>query len=485
MSLSSTSSLSKEPDVRIEDCLRLAWGQGDLSWKLWPQQEPIYNAIRSLPKHTEPIVVLCARQFGKSFLGTLLAVEDCLRNPGVAVLVVGPTIDQTTAIVNQAMRNIISDAPEGLIRPSKSEGRWYVGKSELVVGGFDQRMASRKRGLTIFRIYIEEVVDSHPDEYLESVRSDLGPMLTHSKDASMIFLSTLPRVPDHPFIVHTIPAAKLKNAFYSYTINDNAQLSETQRRAIIERSGGVESIAFRREYLNEIIRDPTIVVVPPYNEKLHVADYDLPPYTNMQTMIDWGGVRDKTVALLMTYEYGSDTDLVWDEAVFEPNTPTSEIVRGIRKMEAGHTVTRCADAPGQIQVDLSTEHAFQVSAPYKNDWQANVNFMNERYQCGRVIIHPRCKFLRLSLQSGTLNKRRNDFERSEALGHCDALAAHMYGLRCLNRSNPWPQIQMERQVFQDKIVFKKPQEVPEAARALAPKSFIGGTSSKKFGTFRR
>ncbi len=450
-----------------------------MSYKLWDQQLPIYESIRGMPAHTDPIVVLCARQYGKSVLEALMATEDCIRNPGVAVLVVGPTIDQTIAIVNQSMTVIQGDAPPGLIKRAKAESQWYIGDSELIVGGFDVRMASRKRGRRLFKIYLEELVDSHPDDYEEAIRSDLGPALTHSKDASMIYFSTLPRIPDHPFITKTIPEAKLNGAFYSYTIDDNKALSLQQYEACVKRCGGRDTIAFRREYLNEVVRDPAIVVVPSFDKLRHVLQFNAPTSTKWQVVIDWGGVRDKTAALLMTYDFLSDCDLVWDEMVFGPNTPTSEIVKALKRWDREYEVeARVADTSGQTSVDLSQDHDYVVAMPQKADWQASINQMVARFAVNKVKVHPRCTFLAISLESGVLNRNKNDFDRSEALGHCDALAALMYGLRSLDRTNPWG----DRIGSRDhSFIWPKAPEQADIAEAVVGKTFGG---AKKFGTFK-
>ena len=90
----------------------------------WDQQLPIYEKVHMLGvEDATNIVMLCARQFGKSYLGALLAMEDCLRYPDSTVLIVGPTIKQTIDIVYQGVRKIQFDAPEGFVRRSKSESR--------------------------------------------------------------------------------------------------------------------------------------------------------------------------------------------------------------------------------------------------------------------------------------------------------------------------------------------------------------------------
>lgn len=474
--------------VTVEEVKHVLWRAGDLRWKLWSQQEPIYDGVRGLPRHIQHAVVLCARQFGKSYLGTLLAVEDCLRAKGSTVLVVGPTKEQTTDIVHQSIRAISEDAPPGLIRRSKSESRWYVGDSELVIGGFDAQNATRKRGRSLIKIYVEEVVDSNPDQYLESMRSDLGPALTHAKDAKMIFLTTLPKLTDHPFITETIPQAKLEDAFYSYTIDDNAALTPEQYEACVKRSGGRHSIEFRREYLNEIVRDANMMIVPDFDRTLHVKESQRPEHGHFATVIDFGGTRDKTVALQQVYDFKRDKLLFLDERAFDANTETKTIVTGIRDMERDiPEPTRWADCAGQLQIDLQHAHGFRVRLPLKDDWQASLNNMQLMFTQNRIEVHPRCKLLVATLESGQFNKQRSDFSRTSALGHCDALAAAMYGCRMASMTNPYPKAATPRDTMF--VPPECPDDLTQASKMIQPKSFRNNFASdvykpKRFGAFK-
>lgn len=415
------------------------WRLGLLEWLLWPQQRTIYRKIRSNESDGEFVVMLCARQFGKSYLGTVMAIEDCIRHPESLVIIVGPTSKQTTDIVVQAIKKIEKSAPPGLIRRSKSESRWYIGSSELLIGGFELNTATRHRGKTLVNIYVEEVVDSNPDNYNESIKSDLGPALTHSHGGKFIFLTTPPKIPDHPFLTETVPNAMLHDAFYKYTIHDNEQLDQRQYAACVERCGGEETIEFRREYLCEVVRDENVVVLPAFNTNLHVQAFEEPVYCHYQVAIDWGGVRDKTCAVLMSYDYTTDTDLILDEFVWDANTPMSKIVPSLMIWEEKYKIQkRVADVPGQVQVDLRETFQYDITAPHKLDWMANVNSLNLRFALNKVKVQPHCKFIVANCQSGTFNKQKTDFDRSNALGHCDGIAALMYGSRSLDRTNPFP-----------------------------------------------
>ena len=334
---------------------------------------------------------------------------------------------------------------------------------------------------------MEEVVDSNPDQYREALRSDLGPMLTHSPEPRIIFLTTPPRIPDHPFITETIPEAKLYGAFFKFSIHDNKQLTAEQFEACIRRAGGQGSIEFRREYMCDIVRDTTIVVVPEFETAKHVQLCDMPQHCHPQLTIDWGGVRDLTVALLHTYDYMNDMDLIFDERVYPANTSTESIVKDLREFEAQTKVTaRYADVPGQLQVDLNAM-GYETRLPIKQDWQAGINYMNARFYQGKAKVHPKCKFLIESLQSGTFNKNKTDFERTAALGHCDGLAALMYALRSQDRSAPWDRGVLD---FRQSLVpgYARPTDEFNVSRAINPAfdavTFgAGAFKPKRFGSF--
>lgn len=458
------------------------WRIGELGFKLWPQQIPIYNQIRSLTvEQTTNIVVLCARQFGKSYLGALLAIEDCLQNPGVSVVIVGPTIKQTTDIVYQGIRKIQIDAPEGLVRRTKSESRWHIGESELIVGGFDVQNATRQRGKTLYKIYIEELVDSNPDDYDDAIKSDIGPALTHSPCGQITYLTTPPKIPDHPFLIDTVPEAVLSNSFFKYTIDDNKQLSQSQYDACVKRCGGRETVEFQREYMCNVVRDQSILVTPNFDKEKHVReDVICPRHGFFQVTTDWGGVRDKTCALLHVYDFVMDKFLVIDERVHDANTATSTILLSIRSMISDHGVEifkHVADVPGQLQVDLRELHEYDISVPRKDDWRSACNNMDVAFYESRILIHPRCVFLVENCNSGTFNKMRTDFDRTRALGHCDGLAALMYAYRTQNRENPWRNaphttmpFKMPDNIFQ---VPKKDDSLHELASVMVPRTFGG------------
>jgi hypothetical protein len=421
------------------------WSQGDLQYKLWEHTEIIYHTIRKMPRDIQIVVVLCARQFGKSVLGTILATEDCLRNPDIVTMIIGPTIKQTRAIVRPRMKLIMRDCPNGLIRTVKSEDTWYFANgSELKLGGFDTN-SSAERGKTLHKVYIEEIVESDPDSYMDFLRSDLGPALTHSKHAQIVYLTTLPKIPDHPFSLDTVPEAEEAGSFFKFTIHDNKKLSKEQYNACVKLCGGEHTVDFRREYLCEQVRDSTIILAPEFDEKIHVKECVLPEYANLWVGGDVGGVRDKSVFLLMAYDFERAKVMVLDERGYNPDTGSAIMVAGAKTMEQESCippkhkfVARYVDSDGQLRVDFMQQHNYPVALPRKDELETTVNQVRVALARNDVEISPKCKLLIRTLRSGTFNKQRTDLDRSEALGHMDAFMALAYGLRHVIKSNPFP-----------------------------------------------
>jgi hypothetical protein len=427
--------------------------------------------------------MLCSRQFGKSVLVACLAIEDCLRVPDSSVMIIGPTLKQTRSIVGPRIKLMSRFAPPGLIRPYRSEGKWLIGDSEIVIGGFDTT-ASSERGKTLQKIYVEEVVGSDPDQYHEALRSDLGPALTHAIDGKIIYATTLPKIPDHPFITETIPEAQLADAFYSYTIHDNKALTREQYNKAVRRCGGENTVDFKREYLNQVVRDPSVVIIPDYNDDIHSAIFEQPTEGKWHVTIDFGGVRDKTVALLHTYDFYGDRLIVWDERHFPINTHTGLIAKACADMAKQWGIDEyrfAGDAPGQVQVDLA-ELGYNFGSVKKDDWQASINRLQIAFSLQKALVHRRCEFLRTTLRSGTFNKSKTDFHRSEALGHMDAIAAMMYGNQLQDRTSPYQTLAPS--VRSDTFMRPKPDPAQQIVDQIIPPTSFRQKGIKRFGQYR-
>lgn len=483
--------LSLLEDIPEQHWFEMAWRLGYLEFLLWPQQKPIWDAIHALPRGVREFVVLCARQFGKSTLGVILALASAIQIRDACILIMGPDTRQTKDIVAPKMRFLTKTAPKGLIKQMKAENRYHVyhdldpsasDYTEIVIGGMNENSTSQ-RGKTVAKIFVEEIVDVPDDQFLESVRSDFGPAMMHSPNGVITYLTTLPKTPDHPFIKETMVKAERNNALITFDIWKNDALTEEQKWEAIDLAGGIDSDDCKRELLCVLVRDRKRVCLPDWDQNLNVVDFELPEYHHMHTTIDWGGVRDMTVATLHTYDYLNDQDLFWDERVFEPMTASSVIMSSVREMEEDYLKLRTQnkirssfiDAPYQfVYVDLKEQYNYTASIPDKPDWMSSVNTLNNRFKLKKSAIHPRCTFLTLSARSGTFNKMKTDFDRTEALGHMDGIANMMYAVRMRDVSDPYP-------------LVLRPQDLLLSNHVPSRSSIIQSTSfkeTKRFGKHR-
>jgi hypothetical protein len=464
---------------------RFLWESGKLIWKLHSTQRIIHDTIKS--STADEILILSCRQLGKSYWAVCYAIEYCLQNPNSIVRFVAPTLKQVQDIVSDNLAIIIRDAPEGLIVRQKSDYRYQIGTSSLRMGSLERAHVDGNRGTRADLVILEEGGFTSSADYEYAIKSVLGPQVLRAK-GRLIHVTTPSEELEH--ILHTEIKAKteLNGAFFSYTIYDNPQLTQEHIDKAIALCGGENTTAWKREYLAQIIRNEETVVIPPFTRAAHVKPITLPEHCYLQVAIDWGGVRDKTVALLHTYDFKRNKKLWLAERVFDPNTATDVIVKSLREMEGEAEVIRYADVPGQLQVDLSHTHKYDIQLPVKDDWRAGVNSLQVSFAQNQHEIDPGCKFLIQSLETGRFNKNRTDFDRSPVLGHCDAIAAMMYGNRMMSESNPYPYIQPS---LENHLVIRKPKpEMQELAEAIQPKSFANDFDSsyftqKKFGTFKR
>jgi hypothetical protein len=425
------------------------WRRGVLTWKLHSSQMTVYNRLRALPKATREAVVLISRRWGKSFLGVVMALEDCLKNPGIQVFIVGPDLKQTRRIVTPIINKIIADAPRDLIKQTKSELTWTVGESTLVIGAFDTALESM-RGMEAYSIYLEESGLANMDEYEYILFSVLRPTLMHSR-GRINHLTTPPKEENHPFVTMTMPLAELHDALMTYTIEDNPLLSKEEIDSEIEALGGRGSPHVRRELFCEIVRDTERLIVPEFDPLKHVKEViTVPNYSYFISSVDFGGAKDNHAHLLCYFDFLRNKVVVLDEVFQEPNTNTEEVIKACQEMEARHRVSfeskyrmlqaRVVDAPGQVHVDLKRmDFPCILPAKGKDSVEDGVQALRVAFLRGVIEIHPRCKHLIQTLKYGMWDKNRKDFQRTPALGHCDMLASLSYNFRHINRrSNPFP-----------------------------------------------
>jgi hypothetical protein len=410
----------------------LLWNQGHLDFLLHSGQLKIKQTLDALPPSTREFVVLCSRRYGKSYLGIVLALEKCLQNPNQRVAIIGPTYVHTQKIILPLLKNhVAKSAPKGLLQHTKSEFMWrFKNGSELIISSFEGAVEVL-RGQFLDLALLEESALANSDEFEYITSSVIFPTLLHSR-GKIIHLTTPAVSPEHYFNSVLLPKLEERGAVIKKTVYDNPLLTETDIEEAMDKCGGEQSAHWQREFLCNVALDKAALVVPAYSDSHITKSHELPPGARHWVAVDWGGVRDLTVWLLMAFDYRLKKVVVLKEQVFQPSTPTSSVLEAIRPLER-EVGSRWVDAPGQLLVDLSTA-GYQCQLPVKMDWMANLEGLNSAFHNNEIMIDESCKLLIKTLKKATFNRGRTDFERGSDIGHADALAALMYGWRMADRT---------------------------------------------------
>ena len=401
------------------------WRRGILSWKLKPWQRDLKNLIDTPDRGLAVFNV--ARKIGKSTTCACYSIEQAIKTK--------KHIRYATAFLSDLQEFIcpifdmlLADCPED-IRPqylaSKKEYRFQNG-SVIKLVGLDKNR-NGLRGNIIDLLVIDEAAFVSNLAYL--YRSVIIPA-TKDRPFKLVFPSTPPESPEHFWASELVPKAKDRNTYAEMTIDADTELSPDERKRLLDEVGGEHSPTSQREYFCKIQVDGTRSIAPSFDSTIHVQPID-PPHVAYRLFGDTGGVRDLTVFLKAGWCHVLGKKIIRDEMWFPPNTPTSEIIAAVKAKWPGLYLT--LDASGQLLIDYSSQ-GLQASLPQKDDFAAGLLLFNVHFHNNQLLIHPDCKLLIRTLEGGLLNKTRTDYERTDALGHCDSAAACIYALRGIDTS---------------------------------------------------
>ena len=434
-----------------DKAIQALWYSGCLQYKLHTGQQAIYTQLWSaFASGQKEFAMRIARQFGKSYLTVIIALELCIRNPGIIVRIAGPTLTSISDIVEDNLMPIIADAPQGLITRHRSTRRFYVNlpngkKSELRLGTLERaHIDQTMRGGNAFAIFAEEAAASIKSEDLDyAMRSVIGPQLLRSskKGGGLLgFVTTPAETPDHYFHKVIEPRCAAKGTFWTKTVYENPQLDADQIALAMERCGGEGSEAWQREYLCKVFRSTEVVIVPEFSEK-HIYPFEIPEHKYLYTCIDFGISRDHHHAVLYYFDFLANKMCIVNEAHAPAHVATPEFLQQVRDMEAMDNfgpIRRFGDLSGRTEMDLKNTFMFDITQTAKDDKDAALTNLRTLIAQDRLCIHPRCVHTIACLRGGRWNNNRTDWMRTPELGHCDALAAVIYAARNLDTRNPLP-----------------------------------------------
>lgn len=404
------------------------WRRGILDWKLRQEQQKLKREINNPSRQL--VVGNISRRWGKSYTLCAYALEQAIQTPqkiryGCAFLT------DLQEFILPAFELILADCPQHL-RPTYHQTKktfYFKNGSEIKLVGLDKN-SNGLRGNAINIIIIDEAAFVNNLKYLHT--SVIIPATAKQKNIKIIFISTPPESPEHYFSAELIDKAKnQENGYYlCLTIDDISDLPAEERKRLLDEVGGESSSTAQREFFCKIQVDANRAICTSFADR-HIESSPTDHYIHWQLFGDAGGVKDKTVFLEAGYDHVLQKVIFRSELEFPAQTPTTSIVAAV-KAKWPNAPSLILDAPGQLLIDYSTQ-GLPATLPQKDDFGAGLLLLGTTFHNDQALIDPSCELLIRTLKGGLLTRARNDYERSEALGHCDAAATAIYALRCVDK----------------------------------------------------
>jgi hypothetical protein len=484
----------------------------------------------------------CGRRWGKTAKWLLLDYEAAVRRPNARGLIACAYQKNIGEIIVPLTKVLFKDAPKG-----------YFPKYRGTIGAEHECLVIPATGSIIKLVGIDKHPDATRGQFLdfahlseagfvkgleELVTATIMPQFQGRPWAWIGLESSTAKVPDCDFNRVFRPDAQTRGTYRKHTIADNTRLTAEDIVKEERRCGGKDSAVCRRELYCEEVRDEDEMIVPEFNEAVHVVDPDewLSPkhafayvgidpgttdplglcfaYTDFarQTLVVQGAWQranastDTVVGVLARYEalfWGTKhtgrpsrdaevADAVYNGAGKLWEAPDAALTYWdvqTRSLRA-NPYLRTSDISNRFILDLNQDHGLNVVKADKSPGSAEADILHLRtmFRLNKIVVlrNGHTEQLIQQLRSGTWNTdetgHRTDWTRTKALGHCDCLAALKYLARGI-RLNACP----DRPAVVDAAASEIhiPDRLRQQLKSPETAPQWGGRKSHTFGGARR
>lgn len=416
-----------------------AWRRGKISELLLDcNQKTMYEQFISSKEMKS--VWVCSRRIGKTWLLCVIAIQTCIKKPNSQVKYITSLSKSAREIVLPLIREITKKAPKE-VKPkfNKMESSFsFPNGSQILLHGAEKDPEAI-RGAAADLAIVDEAGFINDLEYL--VSDIINPMVIE-RNGRLLLSSTTPKNPEHPFVTKYMAEAQIKNTLIQRDIYSCPRFTENQLKTFIDEAGGKESETFRREYLNEIIRDIKTAVVPEFSRIRHVIN-DIQPskYRTYYVGLDVG-FSDNTAIIFGYYDFERAKAVIQGESILQ-KAITRDIANEIQAAEkvffpGGAEIKRFSDIDLRLISELRIDYGIKFKATEKQNKELIINKLRLLCAEDQIEIHSSCKNLITQLENGIWKVNKSTgartFGRSEGLGHLDAIDALLYLIRNIDLS---------------------------------------------------
>lgn len=414
-----------------------------------------------------------SRQVGKTFWALAKADEIARANPGCQIRVGTAFKDDIKTIVVPNFKNVLATCPTKIKPKYMSGGVYkYANDAEIHLVGLDKN-PDKMRGNRLRLVVVEEAGFVDPDVLKYVFESVITFAQLRESQARTIMPSTPPEEGQEHYWCELADQCEIKGSYTKITI-DEANFTPEAISKLENKLGGRGSVPFRREALCERIVDTTKTIIPEWSAKNHIVAYPRSTYFKFLQKFCFldSGVRDKTVGILAYYDFPKAKVICEAEFVLQgPEVTTRAIHDNFARLEKDlgyQNPIRYADNDNIILLqDLGADYGMHFIPTSKDTLPAMVNQLRLWVGDSRVLVHPSCSLTTRTMQSGLWDKDRKEFKRTVALGHCDALAAIMYGIRNVEAHSLTNPIPATFQADLDNVFIRNPNAHTGSAKVLA------------------
>ena len=430
--------MSKEALERDGHAMRRILAQaGFLDFLLRPGQSEIKEWWKTNGQDIS--IVHAARGYGKTWLALVLAIECAARKGNRRIVYASPSREQSREIVVPTM-SLLQERLEGALEVKQVAATHQYrlrNNSIIILEGADDDHGNHLRGPFADLAICDEAGFWKYCDY--AIHSVLYPVVKRRRGRILV-LSTSPESVGHEF-VGLCETAIRNGGYLKRTISENQDLTDEQKASYIEKLGGINSTAVKRELYCEFVIESERAVVPEFDPGRHIISVDAPPWRDCYTSVDLG-FKDFTHTVYGYWDFNGARLIIEDESAanYARTEKTAETIKE-KELElwGDHEPhMRIADNDPQIIADL-TAFGLGFSPTMKTDKEAAINSLRSMFAADKILIHPRCVQLIHQLKVGIWNKGRTDYERLPGAGHLDGIDALVYLNRMLDRNhNPKP-----------------------------------------------